>query len=149
MNNSSNHSYNRNALPIGHHLDNYLIQAILGDGGFGITYLAKDTHLDALVAIKEYLPNELAVRQGDNYTVLPKSQSDADNFAWGLDRFVKEARTLAQFKHPNIVRVLHFFQANNTAYIVMEYEQGQNLVNLLKQNNPTEGHFMAQSGQLD
>ncbi len=135
MNNSSNHSYNRNALPIGHHLDNYLIQAILGDGGFGITYLAKDTHLDALVAIKEYLPNELAVRQGDNYTVLPKSQSDADNFAWGLDRFVKEARTLAQFKHPNIVRVLHFFQANNTAYIVMEYEQGQNLVNLLKQNN--------------
>jgi len=135
MNNSSNHSDNRNALPIGHQLDNYLIQSVLGDGGFGITYLAKDSLLDTLVAIKEYLPNELAVRQGDNYTVQPKSQSDADNFAWGLDRFVKEARTLAQFKHPNIVRVQHFFQAHNTAYIVMEYEQGQNLVNLLKQNN--------------
>ncbi|GEM_PF-1804275 len=132
MNNTSD---NRNALPIGYRLENYQIQGVLGDGGFGITYLAKDTQLDALVALKEYLPNELAVRQTDDYTVQPKSQTDADDFAWGLERFVKEAQTLAQFKHPNIVRVLHFFQAHNTAYIVMEYEQGQSLADFLKQGD--------------
>ncbi len=132
MNNTSD---NRNALPIGYRLENYQIQSVLGDGGFGITYLAKDTQLDALVALKEYLPNELAVRQTDDYTVQPKSQADADDFAWGLERFVKEAQTLAQFKHPNIVRVLHFFQAHNTAYIVMEYELGQSLADFLKQGD--------------
>ncbi len=126
---------NRNALPIGHQLENYKIQNILGDGGFGITYLAKDTQLGTLVAIKEYLPNELAVRVANNYTVQAKSRKDADNFAWGLERFVKEAQTLAQFRHPNIVRVLHFFNAYNTAYIVMEYEEGQNLASFLKDNN--------------
>jgi serine/threonine protein kinase len=141
MNNTSD---NRNALPMSYRLENYQIQSVLGDGGFGITYLAKDIQLDALVALKEYLPNELAVRQSDDYTVQPKSQADTDDFAWGLERFVKEAQTLAQFKHPNIVRVLHFFQAHNTAYIVMEYEQGQSLADFLKRNDTaTEDELMA------
>jgi formylglycine-generating enzyme required for sulfatase activity/serine/threonine protein kinase len=134
MPNPTNH---RNALPIGHQLQEYRLQSILGHGGFGITYLAHDTALDAPVAIKEYLPNELAVRERD-YSVQPKSQQDADEFAWGLERFIQEARTLARFKHPNIVRVLRFFQAHNTAYIVMDYEQGRSLAEAIKEGETAE-----------
>ena len=133
---------NRNALPTGYRLENYEIQKVLGDGAFGITYLAKDTQLDTQVAIKEYLPNELAVRES-NYTVHVKSKKDANNFKWALDRFLDEARTLAQFKHHNIVRVLRFFEANNTAYIVMEYEHGQSLASIIKDGEtPTEDELM-------
>jgi formylglycine-generating enzyme required for sulfatase activity/serine/threonine protein kinase len=127
----------RNALPIAHQLQEYRLQSILGHGGFGITYLAHDTALDAPVAIKEYLPNDLAVRERD-YSVQPKSQQDADEFAWGLERFIQEARTLARFKHPNIVRVLRFFQAHNTAYIVMDYEQGRSLAEAIKEGETAE-----------
>jgi serine/threonine protein kinase len=140
MNNTTD---NRNALPIAYHIKNYQILNILGNGGFGITYLAKDTKLKTLVAIKEYLPNELAVRDDKNYKVQPKSKKEAKNFAWGLDRFVNEAQILAQFKHPNIIRVLHFFNAHNTAYIVMEYEHGQNLAGFIKaEDTATEEELM-------
>ncbi len=122
----------RNALPEGFHLEDYLIDSILGHGGFGITYLAKDTHLDQWVAIKEYLPNEFAVREGVS-TVYAKSTSDEEAFHWGLQRFIKEAQTLARFKHPNIVRVLRFFEAHNTAYMVMEYEDGSSLADYLRE----------------
>lgn len=136
-------SDHRNALPAGYRLGDYQIKQLLGDGGFGITYLALDVQLNTLVALKEYLPNELAVRKNDSYSVQPKSPKDTENFIWGLERFVKEAQTLAKFKHPNIVRVLHFFYANNTAYIVMEYEQGQNLANFLKDGETaTEAEIM-------
>jgi serine/threonine protein kinase len=133
-----------NALPMGHQLQEYIIQFVLGDGGFGITYLAKDTQLNALVAIKEYLPNELAVRES-NYTVQAKSEQQTKVFKWGLDRFLEEARILAQFKHPNIVRVLRFFKAHNTAYIVMEYEQGQSLADAVDQKGTaaTQAELMA------
>jgi serine/threonine protein kinase len=132
----------RNALPIGYHLHEYIIQSVLGDGGFGITYLAKDTELNALVAIKEYLPNELAIREND-HTVRAKSSQDVEYFTWGLERFFKEARILAQFKHYNIVRVLRFFKAHQTAYIVMEYEQGQSLAKVFKRNQTaTEAQLM-------
>ncbi len=131
-----------NALPIGYHLHEYIIQSVLGDGGFGITYLAKDTGLNALVAIKEYLPNEFAVREND-YTVQAKSPQDIEYFTWGLKRFLKEARILAEFKHYNIVRVLRFFKAHQTAYIVMEYEQGQSLAKVFKRNQTaTEAQLM-------
>jgi len=131
-----------NALPIGYHLHEYIIQSVLGDGGFGITYLAKDTELNALVAIKEYLPNDLAVREND-HTVRAKSSQDVEYFTWGLERFFKEARILAQFKHYNIVRVLRFFKAHQTAYIVMEYEQGQSLAKVFKKNQTaTEAQLM-------
>lgn len=114
----------RNSLQSGYRLHWYVIKRILGQGGFGITYLAEDTNLHQEVAIKEYLPIELAVRDQDD-SIHPVSGAYGEQFSWGLDRFMSEAQTLAQFKHPNIVRVLTVFQANNTAYMVMEYEQGQ------------------------
>jgi len=138
----SNIPDNRNALPNGYRLGDYQIQRVLGDGAFGITYLAQDTQLETPVAIKEYLPNELAVRDGD-YTVQAKSQKDVENFRWGLERFIKEARILAQLRHPNIVRVLRFFEAHHTAYIVMEYEEGQSLARLIKDGDTaTEEEIM-------
>jgi serine/threonine protein kinase len=127
----------RNALPDGFELQEYHIDSIIGHGGFGITYLAKDTHLDQWVAIKEYLPNGLAVRDGIS-TVYPKSSSDEEAFEWGLQRFIIEARTLAQFKHHNIVKVLRFFETHHTAYMVMEYEDGESLSERLKRGTIDE-----------
>ena len=120
----------RNALNTDHLLHWYRIERVLGQGGFGITYLAFDNNLQQEVAIKEYLPMELAVREGDN-SVFPVSDRQGDRFKWGLDRFLAEARTLAKFRHPGIVRVLSVFEANNTAYMVMEYERGETLQELL------------------
>ena len=121
----------RNSLQPGYKLHWYHIEQILGQGGFGITYLATDTNLNQKVAIKEYLPVEMAVRQ-DNISVHPVSGEHGDQFKWGLERFISEARTLARFKHPNIVRVLAVFRENNTAYMVMEYEHGKPLHEILK-----------------
>lgn len=121
----------RNSLPAGYRLHWYVIKNILGQGGFGITYLAEDTNLNQLVAIKEYLPAELATRDQDD-SIYPLSGEYGEQYKWGLDRFMSEAKTLAQFKHPNIVRVLTVFPENNTAYMVMEYEQGQGLHEILK-----------------
>ena len=114
------------ALPMGYQIHWYEIRAVVGQGGFGITYLAKDANLDHLVAIKEYLPANLAVRSGES-AVRPVSEGRSSLFDWGLERFVREARTLAKFKHPNIVTVYSVFEANGTAYMVMEYERGVNL----------------------
>jgi len=123
----------RNALQRGFWLNEYQIKSVLGKpGGFGITYLATDTHLEQSVAIKEYLPSDFAVREGRS-TVYVKSSSYEDNFKWGLDNFIKEARALARFTHPNIVRVLRFFEANGTAYMVMEYQEGKSLTDYLEQ----------------
>jgi serine/threonine protein kinase len=116
----------RNSLQPGYKLHWYEIKEILGQGGFGITYLAYDANLDKYVAIKEYLPIELAVREGD-FSVHPVSENHGKQYTWGLDRFITEARTLSKFKHPNIVSVLSVSEENNTAYMVMEYEQGQSL----------------------
>ncbi len=120
----------RNSLQPGYKLHWYRIKKVLGQGGFGITYLAEDFNLDEDVAIKEYLPIELAVREND-FSVHPVSENQDKNFKWGLTRFIDEARTLAKFKHPNIVRVRNVFEENNTAYMVMEYEQGQSLQEIL------------------
>ena len=120
-----------NALPEGYRLHWYRIGRVLGQGGFGITYLATDTNLDRAVAIKEYLPIELAVRE-DGSEVHPFTEDRRQTFLWGLERFLTEARTLARFTHPNIVRVFAVFEANNTAYMVMAYEQGSSLDELIK-----------------
>lgn len=119
------------ALPSGYQLHEYAVDKVLGVGGFGITYLGKDTTLNLKVAIKEYLPNELAVRDA-NFQVLPKSSDCEETYYWGLDRFLQEARLLARFNHPNIVRVLRFFEANGTAYMMMQYEEGESLDEKLK-----------------
>ncbi len=113
-------------LPIGFKLLEYRIEKILGRGGFGITYLATDIHLNTKVAIKEYLPGDFACRTSDN-SVTPRWPEDRDFYQQGLDGFLVEARTLATFRHPNIVRVARFFEAHRTAYMVLEYERGQSL----------------------
>jgi serine/threonine protein kinase len=104
----------------------YRIDKMLGGGGFGITYLAQDINLQLPVAIKEYFPGDLAVRAAD-LSVSVRSGENKAQFQWGLERFLEEARALASFKHPNIVRVLRYFKENGTAYIVMEYESGDPL----------------------
>lgn len=114
------------ALPPGTELGEYRIERVLGQGGFGITYLATDRHLDAPVAIKEYLPEEIAFRAGDR-SVSPNATRHADRYREGLESFLAEARTLAALRHPAIVRVARFFEAHRTAYMVLEYERGQPL----------------------
>ena len=118
---------NRLSLPVGYMLKEYRIEKVLGIGGFGVSYLAHDTNLNSKVAIKEYLPNDLAVRNEETAAVWAKSSADNEEYRIGLDRFLLESRTLATFRHPNIVRVNRFFEANNTAYMVMDYEFGESL----------------------
>ena len=115
------------ALRAGTVVEEFKIHSILGHGGFGITYLAEDLDLKIQVAIKEFMPNELAVRL-EGSTVAPKSDGDQDDFEWGRKRFVEEAQILARFRHPNIVRVARIIrEANGTAYFVMDYYQGEPL----------------------
>lgn len=114
------------ALKPGSTIMEYVIERTLGGGGFGITYLARDKNLDLPVAVKEYLPGDLAMRAVDG-SVKPLGDAFGDQFQWGLERFLTEARVLATFRHPNIVRALRYFPANGTAYIVMEFESGDSL----------------------
>src|SRR5512147_2844270 len=122
------------ALPAQYRLHWYVLERVLGQGGFGITYLARDTNLDQAVAIKEYLPVDVATRRADS-TVRPRSEDQAERYRWGLDRFIREARTLARFDHPNIVRVLSVFEQNSTAYMVMRFEEGENFAALLERRH--------------
>ncbi|MFN4361679.1 MAG: protein kinase domain-containing protein [Hylemonella sp.] len=116
------------ALAPGQAIHEYRVERVLGGGGFGITYLAQDANLQLPVAIKEYFPANVAVRASDN-AVRVRSDEGQERFDWGLERFVDEARALASFRHPNIVRVLRYFKENGTAYIVMDYESGDPLKN--------------------
>ena len=122
----------RPPLPAGTRIASYEVIEELGRGSFALTYLGKDLRLQRGVTIKEYLPNELA-RRVTNGTVQPRPESEHDgiSFEWGLERFRREATTLARFRHPNIARVIAIEEANNTVYMVMEYELGQNLETLL------------------
>jgi len=123
----------QHALQQGTILDRYKIIRVLGEGGFGITYLAQDIQLDLEVVIKEYFPNEFAMRSGDS-TIRAKSKSVGD-FSKGMQRFKEEAKTLAKFNHLAIVKILGYFEANDTAYFVMEYEEGIDLSKYLKKEN--------------
>jgi len=123
---------NKNSLDVGYLLHWYEIKKVIGRGGFGITYLAHDTNLDRDVAIKEFMPEEFASRESDS-TVHPKTGEQKNLYDWGLERFIAEARTLAKFNHPNIVRVQSVFEENNTAYMVMEYALGKDLSKVFKQ----------------
>ncbi len=121
------------ALRPGRTVGRYEIVAVLGHGGFGITYRARDSQLGRDVAVKEYLPSALAVRQ-DGTNVLPRSTRTADDFTWGRQRFVDEGRTLATLQRASaIVRVFDFLEANGTAYIVMELVPGDTLESRLRQ----------------
>jgi hypothetical protein len=124
---------NVQALPPGTQLGDYRLDAMIGHGGFGITYRAFDTQLAKVVAIKEYLPVEFAIRQRDG-AVVPRGARLIDDFTWGRERFLEEARALARFRHPHIVPVLRYFEANDTAYTVMEFEDGRNVAELLRES---------------
>ncbi len=136
VNESSNY-----ILPAGTQIENFEIQSLLGSGGFGITYKAIDKDLDCVVALKEYLPGEFAWRLADN-SVTAKSKSLAEDYQYGLEQFVEEGRTLAKFKHPNIVRVTRYMRANGTAYLVMDYIEGCSLSDYLKTHGGDDEKFL-------
>ena len=136
----------RDALPIGTVLRDFTIQAVIGHGGFGIVYRAGHTELDLTVAIKEYLPVELAVREGT--TVQPRSGTERKDFEEGLRRFRDEAQALIDFdSHPSIVSCREFFRAHGTAYLVMAYEDGESLAEVLARRE-AEGRLFAAADLL-
>ena len=112
---------------------NYMVGRVLGQGGFGITYIAWDINQGQKVAIKEYYPNGLVFREQDHYTVTPySSQEVVSFFDQGRARFFSESENLSKFESdPNIISVKDFFEENGTAYIVMEFVEGQTLEHYL------------------
>ena len=122
------------ALPAGTVLNNrYIVGRVLGQGGFGITYVAFDTQLQAKVAVKEYMPGEMATRTGTTVSVMMETKSE--DFTYGAERFQEEARTLAKFMgHPNIAGVSSYFDENGTSYFVMDYIEGVSFKNYIANN---------------
>jgi serine/threonine protein kinase len=123
-----------NGLPAGCQLHEFKIEQVIGEGGFGIVYLAQDTQLHRTVAVKEYVPHALATRAFDNSLAL-RSERHRETFQLGLSSFVNEARLLASFDHPSLVKVYRFWEQNGTAYMAMPYYRGPTLKVLL-QNAP-------------
>lgn len=116
--------------------DRYIVGQELNSGGFGIVYKAWDKKLDTMIAIKEYYPSGLVNRQPGSSRVILVATKREKEFVYGKTRFLEEARNMAKFsEHKNIVNVQDFFEANNTAYIVMEYLDGRNLRQVLDQQN--------------
>jgi serine/threonine protein kinase len=127
------------ALPSGYRLGKYAFKGVLGSGGFGITYLADDTSLERKVAIKEMLPNDFATRL-DGTTVVAKTQTDKTNLDWARARFMDEGRALAACDHPNVIDVYEMLEANGTAYMVTQFQEGCNLEQWFRnlQRRPSE-----------
>jgi serine/threonine protein kinase len=124
-------SGSENCLPLGTRLSEFELTGIIGEGGFGSVYLAIDHSLQRTVAIKEYMPSALAGRNSDQ-SVVVRSQRHQETFATGLRSFINEARLLAQFDHPALIKVHRFWEQNNTAYMAMRYYEGQTLKNVIK-----------------
>lgn len=118
------------SLPPGYQLLDYQIDRVLSGGGFSFVYLARDKRGNS-VAIKEYLPNTLAQRL-DEERVGPSSAENLAGFRHGLKCFFEEGRALAKIEHDNIVRVINFFRANDTVYMVMQYERGKSLQDYIR-----------------
>jgi len=111
-------------------------------GAFGITYLAADNYLHLKVAIKEYFPSSAAVRNHFSGSVALRSDQAQAEYLWGKERFIREAQTLARFRHKNIVQVFRYFEGNGTCYMVMAYEEGMSLEQVL---NDDKIHWNEQS----
>ena len=115
-------------LPAGTRLEEFVIERVLGSGGFGITYLATDTKLSRQVVIKENLPSQFAYRDTTSLVVNPgSSREDEENFRWSIENFSREAMTLAGLDHPGVVQVLRSFEAFGTSYFVMPFIDGRTL----------------------
>lgn len=121
------------AMPSGTRLGEFEITGVVGEGGFGIVYSARDSSLDRIVAIKEYLPSAFANRTSSG-TVQVRSQEHSKTFNAGLSSFINEARMLAKFSHPGLVEVFRFWEANGTAYMAMRYYRGVTLREMLRTN---------------
>ncbi|GAB3539778.1 serine/threonine-protein kinase [Noviherbaspirillum agri] len=128
-----------NVLPVGTHLGEFEILDLIGEGGFGIVYLAYDHSLERHVALKEYMPSGLATRT-TKMAVTVRSQHNAATFTAGLKSFINEARMLAQFDSPSLVKVHRFWEGNGTAYMVMPFYEGVTLKQAYKEHRitPTE-----------
>ena len=124
--------------------DQYRIDAVLGQGGFGITYMAEDIGLKSTVVIKEYFPGQLAVREATTL-VHPRSSREAEIYEFGRNRFLQEARILAVCEHPNIVGVRRVIEANNTAYMALNFVRGMSLEQWLThlKRHPTQAELDA------
>ena len=120
-----------NVLPVGTQLAEFTVSGVIGEGGFGIVYRAHDRSLQRIVAVKEYMPSALASRLADTRVVV-KSEQHRETFEIGLKSFINEARLLAQFDHPALVKVLRFWAANGTAYMAMPLYEGGTLKQALK-----------------
>ncbi len=121
------------ALPAGSRLGEFEITGVIGEGGFGIVYSARDSSLDRIVAIKEYLPAAFASRNNTGM-VHVRSDENSKTFNAGLSSFINEARMLAKFSHPGLVEVFRFWEGNGTAYMAMRYYRGVTLREMLRTN---------------
>ncbi len=128
------------ALPVGAMVQEYRIIETLGIGSFGIVYKAENKYFSEIVALKEFLPSDLACRKEGDYRVLPLSSDNEQAFQWARHKFLQEAKTLRELgspdQHPNIVRVRQFIEANDTAYMVMDFEKGQPLSKRIEGQEP-------------
>ena len=146
----SSSSLSSHTLPEGTRLRDFEINGLIGEGGFGIVYLAYDHSLGRRVAIKEYMPASMASRAHASSAVVVKSQRHEETFRLGLKSFVNEARLLARFDHPALVKVYRFWEENGTAYMVMPYYQGPTLKLVLAELGriPSEAELRGWLGPL-
>ena len=131
----------KNRLPKGTVIDNYVIEKMLGGGGFSIVYLATDNNSRTKSVIKEYMPSKIA-RRVEGFKIEATDESHQDALVAGRKSFFKEASILAKLHHPNIVHVTNFFQANGTVYMVMAYEEGANLQTYIKSRGRLSETFL-------
>jgi serine/threonine protein kinase len=142
-------SQDDSVLPVGTRIDQYEIIGLLGRGGFGITYLVRDDALQKEFALKEFFPEDLVRRDGASIRFANKTNSEND-YRWGLRKFFDEARLLAQFNHPNIVSVRRVFEANGTAYMLLDFIKGSTLEKWLQglDSPPTQEELDLIAGPL-
>lgn len=139
---ATNQSIDQEALPVGTDMEGYTITGVIGRGGFGLVYVARDSRTGRSVAIKEFLPSAIAGRVADG-RIAPRSVQMGAAYARGLTGFLQEGERLAEFSHPALVTVHRVWQANDTAYMAMQYYPGRTLrdVRLATAEGMSEAHI--------